>query len=131
METINKLFNESISKYDTMTQNVITISTTMITLVLTFIAVMNSQKYMSIPILMSEIISKIWILSSTHCDTLKNIPINASIIFNELIIYFSLFLMLIYAIYYRNYIAFIWIIMQPTLELFKGLSCGIENILSI
>ena len=119
------MMNNTIATYDQSIQNAISISIILIMLLFTFTAITNTNKYISIPILLSEIIMKIWTMNSIECHSINTMTLTADQIFNELIIYSALFLMMMYAIYYRNYIAFIWVIMQPTIEVFKGFSCGI------
>lgn len=125
IDTFTKMMNNTIATYDQSIQNAIGISVIMIMLLFTFTVITNTNKYISIPILLSEIIMKIWNVNSIECNSISTLTLTADQIFNELIIYYALFLMMMYAIYYRNYIAFIWVIMQPTIELLKGFSCGI------
>jgi hypothetical protein len=116
---------------DVALKNIAIFTTSVIMSLLTFATLIKTKKIVSIPILISDGIILIWRLNNIQCSAFEpsNMQFTANDIFNDFIIYFIRFLMMIYAIHRRDYIATIWTIMPTAFEFFKGFSCGIELVL--
>lgn len=97
-----------------------------------FIFMRNSEIISPLAIIIYDIASAIWQFNKISCDAIDitNILFTADEIFYELIVYTMNILLVFYAIYNKKYAAVLWIMIPATFALMKGVSCGIEKLLT-
>ena len=86
-------------------------------------------KYFPEGLILSDIITILWITSNTTCQEMSIAKPDTALIFNILLIMSLNIMLIVYSIYNKNYLVLSWLIIPSIISIMKGLSCAIEDIM--